>query len=58
MRYLFALVMAVGAFLTVAYFSNFITRAEYNEDKIVVAIIKTKLENLEKGQIEIKNLLR
>ena len=50
-------VVTAITYLTSSYFSGFVTRAEYNEDKVDVAVIKNDLKHLREGQEEIKKLL-
>lgn len=45
-------------FLVSSYFGDFVTKAEYNKDKADIAVIKTDLQYLRKGQDDIKKLLQ
>ena len=46
-----------AVFLLTNFFDGFVTRADYNKDKIEMALIKQDLTHLKDGQLEIKKLL-
>lgn len=50
--------IAIFSFLSVAYFGSFVSKAEYNKDKVEIAIIRTELKHLRAGQEEIKKMIR
>jgi len=54
MRILITAVLGLVAFLSISFFGNFVTKAEFS----VINTIKTDIEYLKKGQDEIKSILR
>ena len=53
-----SVVVTLATFLVSIYFGSFVTKAEYNNDKITVELIKNDLKHLKEGQNEIKSMLK
>ena len=53
-----SITIAVMSFLLVSYFGNFVSKADYNADKVNIAVIKNDIVYLKKGQEEIKAIIR